>query len=49
MRNAVPISDRRTRQLVAPHKADYQDESHLLSDRREGRCVLSYKTAGGVI
>ena len=23
------------------------DEPHLLSDRREGRCVLSYKTPGG--
>jgi hypothetical protein len=34
-------------QLVAAHKADYCDESHLLSDRREGRCVLSYKTSGG--
>jgi hypothetical protein len=25
----------------------YQDEAQVLSDRREGRCVLSYKTPGG--
>jgi hypothetical protein len=35
------------RQLVAAHKADYQDEPHLSSDRREGKYVLSYKTPGG--
>jgi hypothetical protein len=35
------------RQLVAAHKADYRAEPHLLSDRHEGRCVLSYQTAGG--
>jgi hypothetical protein len=34
-------------QLVAAHKADACDEAHLLSDRREGRCVLSYRTPGG--
>jgi hypothetical protein len=34
-------------QLVAAHKADSYDETHLLSDRREGRCLLSYKTPGG--
>jgi hypothetical protein len=34
-------------QLVAAHKADSCDEPQLLSDRREGRCVLSYKTPGG--
>jgi hypothetical protein len=34
-------------QIVASHKADFSDETHLLSDRREGRCVLSYKTPGG--
>jgi hypothetical protein len=34
-------------QLVAGHKADRSDEAQLLSDRREGRCVLSYKTSGG--
>jgi hypothetical protein len=34
-------------QIVAEHKADSCDERQLLSDRREGRCVLSYKTAGG--
>jgi hypothetical protein len=34
-------------QIVAARKADFQDEPHLLSDRREGKCVLSYKTAGG--
>jgi hypothetical protein len=35
------------KQIVAAHKADFSDETHLSSDRREGRCVLSYKTAGG--
>ena len=34
-------------QMVAAHKADAYDETHLLSDRREGKCVLSYKTPGG--
>jgi len=34
-------------QIVAAHKADFCDEPHLLSDRREGKCVLSYKTPGG--
>ena len=34
-------------QLVAAHKADTYDEAQLLSDRREGRCVLSYQTSGG--
>jgi hypothetical protein len=34
-------------QIVAAHKADAHDEPHLLSDRREGKCVLSYKTPGG--
>jgi hypothetical protein len=34
-------------QLVAAQKADQYDEPRLLSDRREGRCVLSYKTPGG--
>jgi hypothetical protein len=34
-------------QLVAAHKAEYSDEPHISSDRREGRCVLSYKTPGG--
>ena len=32
---------------MAAHNADAYDETHLLSDRREGRCVLSYKTPGG--
>jgi hypothetical protein len=35
------------RQLVAAQKAEYRDEPHLLSDRREGRCLLSYKTPRG--
>jgi hypothetical protein len=35
------------RQLVAAHKAEFLDEPQLLSDRREGRCMLSYKTPGG--
>jgi hypothetical protein len=34
-------------QMVAAHKADSCDEAQLLSDRREGKCVLSYKTPGG--
>ena len=34
-------------QLVAAHKADPQDETHLLGDRKEGRCLLSYQTSGG--
>ena len=34
-------------QLVAAHKADYYDEPRLLSDRREGKCVVSYQTPGG--
>jgi hypothetical protein len=33
--------------IVAAHQADFLDEPQLLSDRREGRCVVSYKTAGG--
>jgi hypothetical protein len=34
-------------QLVTANKAHYEDEARVLSDRREGKCVLSYKTAGG--
>jgi hypothetical protein len=34
-------------QIVGAHKAVSYDETHLLSDRREGKCVLSYKTPGG--
>jgi len=34
-------------QIVAAHRADSYDEPHLLSDRREGKCILSYKTPGG--
>ena len=34
-------------QIVAAHKAASCDEPRLLSDRREGKCVLSYKTPGG--
>ena len=34
-------------QLVAAHKASHRDEPNLSSDRREGRCVLSYQTQGG--
>jgi hypothetical protein len=33
--------------IVAAHKAGFSDETHLLSDRKEGRCVVSYKTPGG--
>ena len=35
------------KQLVAAGTADYRDDPQLLSDRHEGRCVLSYRTAGG--
>ena len=34
-------------QMVAAHKADACDETQILSDRQEGRCVVSYKTPGG--
>ncbi len=36
-------------QLVAANKAEYRDEAHLSSDRREGRCILSYRTPGGSV
>jgi len=35
------------REIVAAHKADAYDEPRLVSDRREGRCLLSYQTPGG--
>jgi hypothetical protein len=34
-------------QIVASHQADYYDQPNLLSDRREGKCLLSYQTPGG--
>lgn len=34
-------------QIVAAHKADACDERRLLSDRREGKHLLSYETPGG--
>jgi hypothetical protein len=34
-------------QVVAAHKAEARDEQQLVNDRREGRCVVSYKTPGG--
>jgi len=34
-------------QMVAAHKADSSDETQILSERREGKCVVSYKTSGG--
>jgi hypothetical protein len=34
-------------QIVAAHKADSYDQTHLLHDRVEGEFVLSYKTSGG--
>lgn len=37
------------RQLVAAGKAEYRDEPQISSDRREGRCVVSYKTPGGSV
>ncbi len=36
-------------QIVAAHQADYLDEPDLLSDRREGKCLLSYQTPGGML
>ena len=35
------------RELVAAGRAEYSDEPQIVSDRTEGRCVLSYKTPGG--
>jgi hypothetical protein len=35
------------KQLVAANKATGCDEPQLSSDRREGKCVVSYKTPGG--
>jgi hypothetical protein len=35
------------KQMVDAHKADSYGEAQLLSDRREGKSVLSYKTSGG--
>ena len=34
-------------QIVAAHQAVFCDEPRLSSDRREGKCVVSYKTPGG--
>src|SRR5687768_870263 len=34
-------------QIVAAHKADFCDQPRLLRDRREGKCLLSYRTPGG--
>ena len=34
-------------QLVAAHKAESSDEMRLLNDRREGKFIVSYETAGG--
>jgi hypothetical protein len=33
--------------MVAAHGAEFCEETRLLSDRREGKYVLSYKTPGG--
>ena len=33
--------------LVAVQRAEYCDEPRLLSDRQEGRCVVSYQAPGG--
>jgi hypothetical protein len=32
---------------VAERKAEAYNETHLLSERREGKNVVSYKTSGG--
>jgi hypothetical protein len=34
-------------QIVAAHKADSYDQTHLLHERLEGEFVLSYETSGG--
>ncbi len=34
-------------QIVAAHKADAQDQTHLVHSRLEGEFVLSYQTSGG--
>jgi hypothetical protein len=34
-------------QIVAAHKADSYDQTHLLHSRLEGEFVVSYKTSGG--
>jgi hypothetical protein len=34
-------------QMVAAHKADFYDETHLLRDWHEGKFVLKYRTSGG--
>jgi hypothetical protein len=43
----VPYIQSSDMQIVAARRAVFCDEPQLLSDRREGRCVLSYKTPGG--
>jgi hypothetical protein len=35
------------KQIVAAHKAESYDQTHLLHERLEGEFVLSYKTSGG--
>ena len=35
------------RQIAGAQRAEFQEESRLLSERREGKCLVSYKTAGG--
>ena len=37
------------RQLVAAQRAVAHNESRISSDRREGKCVLTYKTPGGSV
>jgi len=34
-------------QMVAAHKAELRDQAHLVSERREGKCLLTYRTPGG--
>jgi hypothetical protein len=34
-------------QLVAARRAERQDQAQIAGDRREGRCLVSYRTAGG--
>jgi hypothetical protein len=36
-------------QRVEAHSAEFRDEAQILSDQREGRCLVSYATPGGLV
>ena len=42
-----PMADDNHPQIVAAHKAESDDQTHLLDGRLEGEFILSYKTSGG--